>query len=99
MYAERKRMVMEDLQIVLSHRAVSTKAKKGLVTGQDEGDLIQARIFIAGEMKDADRERLMHVATRCWMHRTLSTGVRIQLSQGMAEDVPDGRKAQALQPF
>ncbi len=97
MYAERRHIVIKDLQIVLSHRAASTKAKKGSETGEDEGDLIQARISIGGELNDSDRERLMQVANRCWMHRTLSTGVRIELNQEMAEDaVPSQR---TLRPF
>jgi putative redox protein len=41
-------------------------------------DQVTSRIRIAGTFDDAQRERLAEIAQRCPVHKTLSSGVKIQ---------------------
>ncbi|MEQ9349533.1 MAG: OsmC family protein, partial [Alphaproteobacteria bacterium] len=41
-------------------------------------DLIHRRIHIDGDLDEAQRERLLEIADRCPVHRTLTGAIRIE---------------------
>ncbi|WP_038140149.1 OsmC family protein [Thiothrix lacustris] len=66
MYAERKKWPVENVIVTLRH---SRDAKKQSMFERD--------IKIVGELTDDQRERLLDIADRCPVHKTLSNGVTI----------------------
>lgn len=66
MYAERKKWVIHDVVVILRH---TRDANKESVFERD--------IKLVGELSDEQRERLLDIADRCPVHKTLSHGVTI----------------------
>lgn len=66
MYAERKKWPLENVIVTLSH---SRDANKQSVFSRD--------IRIIGELDEEQRERLLDIADRCPVHKTLSNGATI----------------------
>ncbi len=66
MYAERKKWVVENVIVTLSH---SRDANKQSVFVRD--------IKLVGELTAEQRERLLEIADRCPVHKTLSHGANI----------------------
>jgi putative redox protein len=66
MYAERKKWAVENVIVTLSH---SRDANKQSVFVRD--------IKLVGELSEEQRERLLEIADRCPVHKTLSHGANI----------------------
>ena len=70
MYARRKEWPVENITVRLRHRKEKDEHGKPL-------DVIEREIEIAGELSAEQRKRLLEVAERCPVHRTLSNAVKI----------------------
>lgn len=66
MYAERKKWPVENVIVTLRH---SRDAHKQSVFERD--------IKLVGDLTDDQRERLLDIADRCPVHKTLSNGASI----------------------
>ncbi len=66
MYAERKKWLVEDVVVTLTH---SRDVNKQSIFARD--------IKIVGELDEKQRERLLDIADRCPVHKTLSHGATI----------------------
>ena len=76
MYAQRKNIEISSLSVEYSHEKVHAKdceqcddSRSGMV------DRVTSRIFIDGDFDEAVRERLMEIAQRCPVHKTLENGI------------------------
>lgn len=78
MYAERKMIPLKDVRIRLSHRRTDPAHSPGGEIAFEQMDAIDGSIELVGDLNVAQRQRLLEVAGRCWMHRTLSAGVAIR---------------------
>ncbi len=83
MYAERKGWPLEEVRVRLVHGRVH--AKDGAAC-EDEPtacmDSIRREVRIVGpKLDDAQRARLLEIAERCPVHRTLEAGVRIETEE------------------
>lgn len=78
MYAERKGFKLNNITIRLSHDRRDLEDCSDRETTEDKVDQIQSDIHLDGELDESQRKRLLEIATRCWMHRTLSPGVKIR---------------------
>lgn len=73
MYAARKEWPLERIEIELTHDRVhaddleQSEDVSGLV------DVIERKIRFEGPLDDEQRERLAYIATRCPVHKTLTT--------------------------
>jgi len=67
MYANHKKLPLEDVTVTLKHERVDTEGdvRKGKV------DLITRRLKIVGDLTADQRQRLKQIADRCPVHRTL----------------------------
>jgi putative redox protein len=65
MYAKRKAWPLDSLQVTLS------------MTSTADGTVIDRQIQLAGALSDEQRERLLHIANSCPMHKVLSGSIRI----------------------
>ncbi len=78
MYAERKKWPLEEVKVTLTHKRVHAKdcaeceSKKGYV------DWIDREIVLKGELDDEQRARMMQIADKCPVHRTLHNEIRVE---------------------
>jgi len=70
MYARRKKWPLEQLRIRLTHEKLERDG--------EEVDLIQKKIEMTGELSNEQRQRLLEIADRCPVHRTLMGNLKIE---------------------
>jgi putative redox protein len=70
MYARRKQWPLEEVTVRLSHEKLPASD-----TGPT--DLIRREIELAGELTDEQRARLLEIAEKCPVHRTLAGRIQI----------------------
>jgi putative redox protein len=81
MYAERKQFALHGVAVRLSHNRVQAKDCRDCETKAGMVDEITSEIHLAGDLDDAQRKRLLQVATRCPIHRALSNETKIRTSE------------------
>jgi putative redox protein len=74
MYANRKKLPLEDVQVRLLHERVHAE---DCVDCKDKIERITRRITLIGELDDEQRQRLLEIADRCPVHRTLESDPQI----------------------
>lgn len=74
MYADRKKLALEDIEVQLNHRRSPVEDGEG---GRGFVDVIERDITLKGDLTDAQRKRLMEIANRCPVHRTLENEPKI----------------------
>ena len=81
LFAGRKSWPLDDVTVRLRH--VKTQLPDGGAT-----DFIEREIVLNGPLSDEQRARLLDVANKCPVHRTLTSGVKIEtkLSQSLEND-------------
>ncbi|HJV66980.1 MAG TPA: bifunctional alpha/beta hydrolase/OsmC family protein [Geomonas sp.] len=79
MYARQKGWTLEEALVHLSHRKVHAQDCVDCDDKRSKVDLIEREVELKGELDEAQRQRLLEIAERCPVHRTLSEGaVRIE---------------------
>lgn len=78
MYAERKDWDLKDVEVQLSHARVYAKDCEDCETSNVMLDQIRSQIRLEGDLDEAHRKRLLQIARRCPVHRTLSSEVNIR---------------------
>ena len=78
MYAERKGLLLESVEVRLSHRRIHAKDCEDCETEEGMLDEIQSQIRVEGDLNETQRIRLLEIATRCPVHRTLSSEIKIR---------------------
>jgi len=73
LYADRKAWPLERIHVAVDHHREPDAAPQ---------DLFRRRIALAGSLDSAQSERLMQIADRCPVHRTLAAGARIETEAG-----------------
>ena len=71
MYARREGWNLDEVQIELTHDRVHARDCEDCEGPDGKIDLIQRRIRLEGELTDQQREKLMEIATRCPVHKTM----------------------------
>ncbi len=82
MYAERKGFALQNAEIRLSHNRIYDKDCEDCETNGAMLDEISSEIHLEGDLDESQRQRLMKIATRCPVHRTLSSKIRIRTTGG-----------------
>ncbi len=78
MYAERKGLTLVSVEVRLSHRRIHAKDCEDCETKKGMLDEIQSEIRVEGDLDETQRTRLLEIATRCPVHRTLSSEIKIR---------------------
>lgn len=78
MYARSKGWPLEDVVVRLSHQKVHSEDCRDCAEKLRKIDSIEREIEFHGELDDAQRQRLLEIAERCPVHRTLTGEVRIE---------------------
>ena len=65
MYAERKGLPLDAVEVRLSHRRIHAKDCEDCETEQGMLDEIESQILLEGSLDETQRSRLLDIATRC----------------------------------
>lgn len=78
LYAERKALPLDRVTVRLSHRRVYATDCETCETKEGMLDRIERAITLAGNLDDTQRARLLEIADKCPVHRTLTSEIEIK---------------------
>ena len=78
MYAERKSIPLEHVSVLLRHAKIHASDCANCETSQGQIDRIDRTITLDGDLDEATRARLLGIADKCPVHRTLTSEVDIR---------------------
>ena len=81
MYAERKGWNLRRVEVKLAHGRIHAEDCIDCETEKGMLDEIRSEIRLEGDLDDAQRTRLLEIAGRCPVHRTLSSEIAIRTTQ------------------
>jgi putative redox protein len=81
MYAGRKRLPLQGVEVRLSHDRIHAKDCDDCETKEGMLDEIRSEIHLEGDLEETQRMRLLEIATRCPVHRTLSSEIKIRTAE------------------
>ena len=77
LYARRKGWRLEAVTVRLRHSRIHARDCADCETKEGRLDRIEREIGLRGDLSDEQRDRLMAIADKCPVHRTLTSEVRI----------------------
>ncbi len=86
LYADRKGWPLESVTVRLSHQKVHARDCEECETKDGRIDHIRLDLELAGPLEDMQRRRLLEIAGRCPVHRTLESEVMMETSLVRIED-------------
>jgi len=78
MYADRKGLTLQSVEVRLSHERIHAKDCEDCETKEGMLDEMRSEIHLEGDLDKARRKRLLEIATLCPVHRTLSSEIKIR---------------------
>ena len=78
LYARRKTWPLEGVEIRLTHSRIHAEDCEECETREGRLDRIERVIALAGDLTEEQRARLLEIAERCPVHRTLTSEIRIE---------------------
>lgn len=79
LYARRKQFPLENITVSLSHSRIHAKDCEECETREGMLDQIDTRIELTGPLTEEQRAKLMEIAAKCPVHRTLKSEINIRL--------------------
>jgi len=80
MYADRKDWPLDEAIVRLSHDKIHAEDCEHCETEEGKVDQIEREIEVQGDLSAEQRERLLEIANKCPVHRTLHSEVTVQSS-------------------
>lgn len=77
MYTDLKKWPLEAVEVALQHAKVAIMDADGNSTN-DKKDHIRREITLIGELDDKQKERILLIANKCPVHKTLSPAIDIE---------------------
>lgn len=78
MYADHKGLALEKTRVMLTHGKIHAQDCRDCETKEGKIDRIERRIELTGPLSESERRRLLEIADRCPVHRTLHSEVVIE---------------------
>ena len=78
LYARRKRWPLEAVTVRLRHSRIHAADCESCETKEGSLDLIERDVELAGSLSEEQRVRLLEIANKCPVHRTLTAEVHIE---------------------
>ena len=78
MYADRKSWPLEEIVVRLSHAKIHASHCETCETTEGKVDRIEREIELVGDLSDEQRARLLEIADRCPVHRTLHSEIVVE---------------------
>jgi uncharacterized OsmC-like protein len=79
LYARRKQFPLENITVSLWHSRIYAKDCEECETKEGMLDRIEAEVELAGALSAEQHDKLMEVAAKCPVHRTLTSEINIRL--------------------
>jgi len=77
MYANRKKLDLRDIEVRLRHERVHADDCNSCTDSDSRIERITRTLTLRGELSDSERERLLEIADRCPVHRTIESKPQI----------------------
>jgi len=77
MYANRKKWPLERVVVRLHHNKVHAEDCSDCETKAGKIDMIERMLELSGDLDDEQRARLLEIADKCPVHRTLENEVKV----------------------
>ena len=77
MYARRKEWPLEGVQVKLTHEKIHATDCDECMTEEGKLDQITKTIYLKGDLTQEQRERILEIADRCPVNKTLTTECRV----------------------
>ena len=71
-------MPLQGVEVRLSHDRIHAKDCDDCETKEGMLDEIRSEIHLQGDLDETQRKRLLEIAARCPVHRTLSSEIKIR---------------------
>jgi len=81
-YADHKGWPLEEVVVHLDHEKAHLEDSKNAEQAKSKLDFIRKTIEIKGDLNEEQRERLLEIADKCPVHRTLNSDIRINSELG-----------------
>lgn len=78
MYAERKQLPLERVLVRLSHHRIHAQDCTDCESKEGKVDEITREIILEGELSEEERQKLLEIANRCPVHRTLTSEIKVR---------------------
>lgn len=88
MYAARKQLRLERVQVTLRHDRIHASDCADCETTGGRIDEIRRTLVLEGDLDDAQRRRLLEIADMCPVHRTLTGEIKIRTRLEGGDDPP-----------
>lgn len=85
MYAERQGWPLKSVRVMLRHSRIHAKDCAACATKTGRIDHIEREVWLMGELTGDQRERLMEIADKCPVRRTLQSRVTVATSQAQQD--------------
>jgi putative redox protein len=77
-YAEHKKIDLEQVAVKLSHSRIHAEDCADCETKNGQVDLIEKEIEVKGSFDEATRQKLLQIADKCPVHKTLTHEIKIR---------------------
>ncbi len=84
MYASRRKIPFKDITITLTHERIHAKDCSDC---RDKLEIIKRRITLVGKLNEEERRKMLDIADKCPVHRTLLNNPQIVTE--LVENEPD----------
>ena len=82
LYARRKGWPLQNVSVRLDHSRIHAADCADCETKEGKLDQIGLELILTGVLTDEQRARLLEIANKCPVHRTLTSEIRIQSRLG-----------------
>ena len=80
LYARRKSWPLREVTVHVGHSRIHAEDCADCETKQGMLDRIQVRIALDGDLAEEQRTKLLEIAHKCPVHRTLTSEINIQIT-------------------
>ena len=82
MYADRKEWNLTSVNVKLGHEKIHAEDCKDCESKEGKIDTISRVIYLGGELTGEQRNRLLEIANKCPVHKTLHSEIKVRSSLG-----------------